>query len=235
MTSRTAFPGLLVAAAALVAAGGASSYVHAQGPPAPTPTMAPAATYHLDPAGSRLFIMVYKDPDTIGAKLSHDHVVAARGWTGSIVWSPDDPASCKVEVSVPVSKLDPDPPALRKRAGFKRMLTDGDRADVKSNLLATDQLWASKHPTITFVSSKCASQAGAKVTVSGDLTIRGVKRRVKVKMKVGIDPKTGEMTASGSLVLRHTWFGFEPFSAMGGALKNKDEMRLFIIGKGKRG
>ncbi len=198
---------------------------------APSSAAAGPVTYQLDARRSRLFVMVYKDPDSLGAKLSHDHVVAARGWTGQVVWDPEAPRACKVAFTVPVARLDPDPPPLRKRVGLKCMLTEGDRATVKENLLAEDQLWGAKHKTITFVGRTC-TRSGAKVTVTGDLTLRGKTRAVTASMKVGIDAKTGQMTASGSLLLRHTWFGFEPYSALGGTLRNKDELRLFIVAKG---
>ena len=196
-----------------------------------TGASAQSVTYRLEASKSRLFVMVYKDPDALGAKLSHDHVVQARGWEGQVVWDPTEPTRCEVSFRVPVSKLDPDPPALRKRVGLKRMLTEGDRATVKENLLGPDQLWGEKHKAITFKATRCTPK-GAKLAVSGELTIRGKTRPVTASMKVGLDAKSGEMTASGSLLIRHTWFGFEPYSALGGTLRNRDELRLFIVARG---
>ena len=184
--------------------------------------------YRADPSRSRLFVMVFKDPSALAAKLSHDHVVRAHGFTGEVRWDPAAPETCAVSVTVPVAKLDPDPPALRRRVGLKRMLSDGDRAQVKTHLLSQDQLWGERFPHIRFEAATCVPKRDG-FAVVGKLTLRGVTRPVKATMKIGVDRETGELSASGSLALRHTWFGFSPYSALGGALRNQDEMRLVIV------
>ena len=189
--------------------------------------------YQVDAQRSRLFVMVFKDPEALGAKLSHDHVVRARAFSADIVWDTKAPEACEVSFVIQVASLDPDPPPLRKRVGLTRMLTESDRAQVKANLLQRDQLWGAKHPTIRFAATTCARR-GAGVDVTGPLTLRGVTRHVTVPMTLGIDAETGELTASGSATIRHTWFGFKPYSALGGALRNSDEMRLVIIVRGDR-
>lgn len=193
-----------------------------------SPAQAEATRYTATLERSRLFVMVFKDPDALGAKLSHDHVVRAQRFQGEVQWDPAAPQRCEVDISVPVAALDPDPPALRKRVGLKRMLTPSDRAQVKENLLAKDQLWGERYPTIRFKAARCIPKAGA-YEVVGTLTLRGQERAVKARMTIGVEPKSGELSASGSLSIRHTWFGFEPYSALGGALKNQDEMRLVIV------
>ena len=194
---------------------------------APLSAAAPLS-YQADVARSRLFVMVYKDPEALGAKLGHDHVVRARDFTAELLWDPAAPERCKVSFTVPVASLDPDPPELRKRVGLKRMLTKGDRAKVKENLLNQDQLWGDKYPTITFTAEGCTPR-GESLDVTGAFTLRGRTRTVKATMKLGIDAATGKLTASGSIPLRHTWFGFKPYAALGGALRNLDEMRLVIV------
>ncbi|MGB0590522.1 MAG: YceI family protein [Myxococcota bacterium] len=198
-----------------------------------SPAVAALARYDVDAQRSRLFVMVFKDPDALGAKLSHDHVVRARAFSADIAWDPKAPDTCEVSFVIQVAGLDPDPPSLRKRVGLKRMLTASDRAQVKENLLDQSQLWGAKHPTIRFTATTCARRGG-QVDVTGSLTLRGVTRQVTAPMTLGIDVGTGELTASGSLTIRHTWFGFKPYSALGGALRNRDEMRLVIVVRGAR-
>jgi polyisoprenoid-binding protein YceI len=198
-----------------------------------SPAVAAPTRYEVDAQRSRLFVMVFKDPDALGAKLSHDHVVRARAFSADIAWDAEAPGTCEVSFVIQVASLDPDPPALRKRAGLKRMLTESDRAQVKENLLERAQLWGAKYPTIRFTATTCARRGG-RVDVTGALTLRGVTRQVTVPMSLGIDAGTGELTASGSVAVRHTWFGFKPYSALGGALRNRDEMRLVIVVRGAR-
>jgi len=201
-------------------------------PPAPEPEPAGPVTYTLDTGSSRLVVLVYKDPDTMGAGLSHDHVIQARGWTGSVTWDEADTAACKVRFTVPVAKLDVDNPSLRKAYGLEGELSSGQRGDVKDNMLAKDQLNASKYPDISFQSTSC-SGSGTKATVDGTLTIHGTGKAISVPMTVGVDGET--FTASGSFKANHSDFGMAPFSAMFGQLKNRNQMtfKLKVQGTAK--
>lgn len=206
--------------------------------PAPAATPEPVAapvveakpvTYTLDAAKSSLYVQVFKDPTTVAADLSHDHVVAATGWTGTVTWGA---GPCAVDISVPVSGLRNDDDAMRKRVGYDVMLDEGQRADVKANMLGASQLDASRSPTITYKAMSCeATDATWKVT--GALTIRGVAKRVITTLKVSADG--ARFSASGKFTAKTNDFGFEPFSAMLGALKNKAEMKftLDVVGAAK--
>ncbi|MCB9794119.1 MAG: YceI family protein [Alphaproteobacteria bacterium] len=192
----------------------------------PTPPTQPArATYTFDPSRSSLTVQVYKDPDTVGAALSHDHVIAARAWTGQATWDPSDLSACKVSFTVPVARLDVDPPKLRAAVGLEGELSEKQREEVKGNMLAKDQLWGDQHPNITFTSTGCAAK-GEQVEVAGRLNIRGVDKDMRVTMTVSADGQS--FTASGSFRAKATDFGFEPFTAGFGALKNKDAMRFAV-------
>lgn len=167
-------------------------------------------TYWLTPKSSRVRVVVLKDPDTIGASASHDHVVSASGWSGTATWNP-----CHVELRVPVKKFVVDHPSHREAAGLDGELSEGQRGDVKSNMLAKDQLDAASHPTITFVSTSCTA-----TSVTGDLTIHGVTKSVTTPWSTDI--RAEAFSATGSLKAKQSDFGIEPFSAMMGALRNQD-------------
>ena len=53
----------------------------------------PAVEYTLDPSSSALYVQVHKDPATLAAGLSHDHVVTSTGWSGRVRWDPADVAA----------------------------------------------------------------------------------------------------------------------------------------------
>lgn len=184
-----------------------------------------AIDYVVEPGTSTLAILVYKDPDTIAAGASHDHVIAAQGWTGFITWSQGDNSGCKVTFDVPVSGLSPDQPALRQRYGLASVLSEGQRSDVKKNMLSSGQLDASKHPKMRFDAKSCSGASGT-VTVKGALTIRGVTKAVSIPLQVAATDAT--FTAKGNLTIKATDFGFEPYTAGFGALKNKNEMKLIV-------
>ena len=196
----------------------------------PPPEPAGPVTYTLDAGRSRLVVLIDKDPDTMGAGLSHDHVVQAKGWRGTVTWDEADLAACRIQFSLPVAKLDPDSPSLRKAYGLEGELSSGQRQDVKDNMLAKDQLDAGRFPDITFQSTGC-SGAADKPTVKGTLTIHGTGKAISVPMTVAVEGDT--FSATGSFTAKHTDFGMEPFSAMFGQLKNKNALRFRIKVQGR--
>ena len=207
-----------------------SSVSLAQTPPPPAPVAPPPpVAYKLDASKGLLYVQVYKDPDTLASSLSHDHVVRATGWTGTATWDPTNTAACKVDISVPVASLETDADDLRKKVGYDTVLDESQRAEVKEHFLAADQLNAAANPNITFKSTKCEG-SGSAVKVTGNLTIRGVAKSVTVPMNITADGKA--FSAKGSFTVNHTDFGFQPFSALLGQLKNKNEMRFTIDVKG---
>ncbi len=152
--------------------------------PATEAPAAPAATdYTLKASSSTLFVVVYKDPNTLGSGFAHDHAIAATGWTGKVHWNPANVAECKIDISVPVSGLKVDPPGFRQKAGIdpSEEVDADDKAEITSNFQGSSQLDMAKYSTITFQSTSCA-QSGDKVEVSGNMTIRGKARPTKVLM-----------------------------------------------------
>lgn len=196
----------------------------AEAPEPEEPEPAGPVTYTLNAGTSQLYVVVNK-ADTVGAAVSHDHVVEAKGWSGTVTWDPGDLSSCAVDISVPVSKLVNDRGAMRKAVGLEGELDEGQRSDIKDNMFAEDQLDAGKHTSITFAATSC-SESGGKVKVKGPLTIRGQAANVTATMTVEATPTSFE--ASGSFTSKHTAHGFDPFSAMFGALKNEDKLKFGV-------
>ena len=187
-----------------------------------------ASTWNLSTSGSQLYVQVFKDPDTIGAGASHDHVVVAKSWSGTVTWHPTDASQCQLDISVPVSKLVVDSPSMRSAVGYEGELSESQRGSVKKNMLASDQLNSGSFSNITFSSTSCSGTTG-QVTVTGKMTIRGKSKTISVNLNVNLDDG---FSASGRFKAKHTDFGFDPFTAMMGALKNKNQMSFSIKLKG---
>lgn len=202
---------------------------------APAPAPAPAASgpvaYKLDPSKGFIYVQVFKDPDTLASGLSHDHVIRALGWTGSVSWDPANPATCQVDINVPVKQLQADAPDMRQKVGYGNTLEEGQREDVTENMLAEGQLNAAKFANITFKATRCEGSGNA-VKVTGNFTMRGVTRSVTVPMTITADGQ--KLTAKGSFKTNHTDFGFQPYTALLGQLKNKNEMSFTIDVVGAR-
>lgn len=200
--------------------------------PAPAAPVVTAADYTLTPAKSSIYVQVFKEPDTLAANLSHDHVIVATGWSGTVHWDPTDPAACVVKITVPVSGLVNDEESMRKRVGYDTVLDAGDRAEVRANMVSKSQLDGNAFPSITFNSTGCAA-SGDKVKVSGDLSIHGVPKRISPSFTIAGDGKS--LSASGGFTASASDFGFAPFTALLGALKNKDAMKFTVSVVGAAG
>lgn len=204
----------------------------AQDPAVPAAAPAPAATYTVNPEKGLIYVLVLKDETTVLSGASHNHAIRAQGFSGQITWSPDDASACKVSITVPVASLDVDPQWLRDRVGYTQKLKDSDRETIGKNMLAKDQLDASGHPNISFESTRCTGSLGS-YKVSGNLSIRG--KTAPVTSVMHIEVEGGELTATGRFKTTHTAFGFEPFSALMGALKNRDELEFVMDVRGNAG
>lgn len=196
----------------------------------PEPEPAKTITYALNAQKSSLYVQVYKDRTTAGADLSHDHVMLATGWTGSATWNTDDLSQCDIQLTLKVAKLAVDPPNLRSALGIEGELTDGNRKDIKKNMLAKGQLDSASYPEIRFQSTACEA-SGAKIKVTGELTVHGTTKTVTTKMLVNADDSS--FSATGGFKAKHTDFGMDPFTAMLGALKNENEMKFTASLKGE--
>ena len=182
------------------------------------PTLAlGAAPVSIDGAKSRACVLVNK-ADTVLSGFAHDHVICASGVQGTVEFD-NDTAQCTVEVSVAVSELVVDDPALRKALGVEGEIKEGDRKTIKKHMLATKQLDAQKHPKVLFRSARCgAMEAG--FWAEGQLTIKGKNRPQRIELSRSGAVLVGRFSILGSD------FGLAPYSAFLGAVKNQDRLRF---------
>ena len=184
------------------------------------------ADYQLNASASTLYVVVLKDPSTFAAGQAHDHAVGATGWSGTVHWDPANLSACKVHFSVPISGLRVDPAGYRTRAHLDPAeVSDADKATIAANFSGKNQLDARSFPSIQFDSSGCI-QSGAKVTVTGNLNMHGKSRPTTVSMSVTADGTA--FKASGAFDANHTDWGFDPFSAFFGAVKNLNKLTFVI-------
>ena len=196
----------------------------AEAPPAVGPT-----TYQL--GKGTLIVVVRKDESTLAAGISHNHAVQARGWSGSFTYDPSAPSTCSVDVTVPVQQLTPDEPLARSIAGLEGEVDEGQREDIKKNILSSYQLDAASHPTMTFKSTGCVLE-NSTLKLSGSLTIKGTTRPVTIPLR-NFSADGSALRGSGTLVISGSSFGVEPYSAMFGQLKNQDRWTFIFKLKGQ--
>ncbi|MCB9683473.1 MAG: YceI family protein [Alphaproteobacteria bacterium] len=202
----------------------------AEAAPAEAPAAPEPRTWKLDPSASTLFVLVKHDPNTALSGLAHDHTVAATGWSGTVTWTEGDPSACKVEITVPVSGLVIDPPGLRQRAGLEGDTPDSDKAKISDNMWGSRQLEKDVFPSISFASTSC-NGSGSVITVAGNMTIHGVTKAVSLPMTINVSGDT--FSAKGTMPSTASAWGFQPFTAAFGAIKNLDELQFTIDVRGR--
>ncbi|MGF1510857.1 MAG: YceI family protein [Myxococcota bacterium] len=181
--------------------------------------------YRVVPEQSDVFVEL-KPAKTILSGLSHRHVIVAENFSGQVKFDPDDPEACRVDIQVPVKDLVVDPEPKRKALGFEKKLSDGDKDEIRKNMLKKNQLWADKYETVRFESVSCVEVEPERFRIRGALTVRGVQADLELPIQVQFDPEG--LRARTVFVQVHEDFGFKPYSAALGALKNDERIRFHV-------
>jgi polyisoprenoid-binding protein YceI len=171
-------------------------------------------TYTIVPSESSFWVFVGKAG--LFSMLAHDHEIGVKSFGGRVV-IPEAGArggSLEMEVDAPsLVVLDKKPSEEDKKKIFDSM--------------HNEVLESAKHPKITF---KSASVSDMKQTgddaysfvVNGDLSLRGVTKRIAIPVAATITPQ--QLRATGKYTLKQTDFGIKPYSAAGGTIKVKNEV-----------
>jgi polyisoprenoid-binding protein YceI len=182
-----------------------------------------AASFTVDVSRSSLVVQLFRDG--VAARLAHDHVVQARAFTGTMVYDPRNPDASSIQVTVEVGSLQADDPATRRKFGLSGEISESDRADIDKAMRSDGQLAAARFPSLSFKSSAIARQSDGRFLVTGRLTIRGVTNEVKFPAEIALD---GDLRGRAKLTFKQSSFGYQPYSAALGAIKNKDEVTLHV-------
>lgn len=156
------------------------------------------------------------------AALAHDHVVRATAWQATLDVH-RDPVALAADVRVDATALAVDEPDVRKRHGLDGELDDDDRAEVRATMLGASQLDVARHPEIRFVVSE-VDRVGDGLRIAGELRLHGVHRRIALPLAVS--ESDGAVTASGTVRVKQSDFGIEPYRAFLGAVRNEDEVEI---------
>lgn len=192
----------------------------------PFPALAAPQTYTLN-SGE---LAVHVKPSDSTLMRGSQHIVLTRTFSGKASVDPDAPEACDIRLSFKVDSLQIDPGDARARYGLDGETSDGNKETIKKNALSKGQLDVDNHPTITFESKSCQAR-GDKVAVTGALTIRGTAHTLTAEVDLSVDGPS--FKAKSQFTANHSDFGFKPFSALLGALKNHEELTFFVDVTGK--
>jgi polyisoprenoid-binding protein YceI len=142
------------------------------------------------------------------AKAGHDLLIHVTDWRGTLVVGEE-----------PSVTLDADATSLKVREGTGGMmaLDDGDLANIEQTI--DDEVL--KRQDVSFRSTRAEETADG-LSVTGDLTLRGTTRPIAFDL----DLRDGRVR--GTAVVKQTDWGMKPYTALFGALKVADEVRVEI-------
>jgi polyisoprenoid-binding protein YceI len=142
------------------------------------------------------------------AKAGHDLLIHVTKWRGTLETG-DSPSVA----------LDADATSLKVREGTGGMmaLDDGDLANIEQTI--DDEVL--KRQDISFRSTR-AEETAEGLSVTGDLTLRNTTR------SVAFDLVLSDGRVRGTAVVKQTEWGMKPYTALFGALKVADEVRVEI-------
>ena len=142
------------------------------------------------------------------AKAGHDLLLHVTKWQATLAVGED-----------PSLTLDADATSLKVREGTGGMmaLDDGDLANIEQTI-DDDVL---KRQDISFRSTRVEKTADG-LSVTGDLTLRGTSKPIAFELELG------DGRVRGEAVVTQTAWGMKPYTALFGALKVADDVRVAI-------
>lgn len=142
------------------------------------------------------------------AKAGHDLLLEVTSWSATL----DAGEPTAIELTADATSL-----KVREGTGGMQALDDGDRANIEQTI---DDEVLRREP-IAFRSTQVTATADG-LCVQGELTLLGTTRPVAFDVAVAV----GRLSAVA--VVKQIDFGMKPYSALFGALKVADEVKVAI-------
>ncbi|MGH8161909.1 MAG: YceI family protein [Gammaproteobacteria bacterium] len=181
------------------------------------------SVYRLDPAASRVLILVGKAGPLAGA--GHVHVIVVRNLHGFALAA--SRGGGRADLFFPVRSLAVDPPAALSALGgeyAKAGMSAEDRAGTREHMLGASVLNAPHYPWTALTVFASAAVADKPRAPTVNIRLRGVTRSIHTPGRYRITPES--IRAAGAFTLRQTDFGIKPYSVLFGVLRVKDALRI---------
>jgi polyisoprenoid-binding protein YceI len=180
-------------------------------------------TYRLVPEQSKFNVQAFAEG--LFSAFGHDPVIHIRDFTGEVHFVPGTFANASLKITV-----DPNSLAVSEEVKEK------DRLEIEQTM-RNEVLETSQYKEIVFTSSNISvnrlAQERCQVRVIGDLTLHGVTRKsVWISAEATISEEG--LQAKGEFSLKQTDFGIKPYSAAGGTIKLKNELKFLFEMVGKK-
>ncbi|MBL8169808.1 MAG: YceI family protein [Acidobacteria bacterium] len=175
---------------------------------------AKSRTYTIVASESSFWVFVAKAG--LFSAFAHDHEIGVKSFTGKIVLPESGTGGGSLELEVNAASL----------AVLDKQPSEADKQKIFDSM-HKEVLESAKFPKIAFKSVsvsdlKQTSADAYNLTLNGDLTLKGVTRRIAVPVLLTVNAQ--QLRAVGKYTLKQTDFGIKPYSAAGGAVKVKNEV-----------
>jgi hypothetical protein len=196
----------------------------------PVPSPLVGRPFDVNTAESSLVVLVYRAGPL--AALGHNHVISCSCLSGTI-YLPRNPMHASFDLRLAVTHFTVDDPALRAAEhspDFPPDVAPSARQGTRHNMLGGAQLNAARYPDIELRSAglrPAPHGSGADIAAQVLVRLDGEWHSVVVPMRYRIHG--GRIIASGDFPLKQTDLGLTPFSALGGGLQVRDEMKVRLM------
>ena len=188
-----------------------------------TPTQAEVAHYRLSPEQSKFTVQAFAEG--LFSAFGHDPVILIREFTGEVQFVPGTFQNASLKMTV-------DPKSL----AVSPEVTEKDRLEIERTM-REEVLETAKYKEIVFSSNNIAvsrlAEGRCRVRVIGDLTLHGATQK-NIWISTEVSLTTESLQARGDFSLKQTDFGIKPYSAAGGTIKLKNDLKFSVDIVGRR-
>ena len=187
-----------------------------------TPPKTEAVTYRLTSAESTFTVQAFAEG--LFSAFGHDPVIQIREFDGEVHFVPGTYENGSLKLTVNPNSL-----------AVSNDVKEKDRLEIERTM-REEVLETAKYGEIVFTSNNLSvskmGQERCRVRVIGDLTLHGATQKniwISAEATVSAD----NLRAQGEFSLKQTEFGIKPYSAAGGTIKLKNELkfRFDIVGR----
>lgn len=148
----------------------------------------------------------------------HDHLIAAKEFSGTARFDPDRMEESSLELTVAAGSLDV----------LDTGLSEEDRREVEATMLGEEVLDVESFPRIEFRSTGVSEirqvDAGWEFMLEGMLTLHGVEQPITFPLRVRLEDS--RLYGEGEVTLAQSDFGIRPIRIAGGLVRVKDRVRV---------
>ncbi|MDX6498279.1 MAG: hypothetical protein QOG23_1539 [Blastocatellia bacterium] len=171
--------------------------------------------YHLVPEQSKFTVQAFAEG--LLSAFGHDPVLAIKDFTGEAEFVPGSFESASLKMTIKADSI-----------VLSTEVKEKDRLDLEQTM-REQVLEIAKYPEIVFVSSNVSVtrlvEGRYRARVIGDLTFHGsTQKNLWITSEVTVSGES--LRAKGDFSLKQSDFGIKPFSAAGGTIKLKNELKF---------